>query len=86
MTVLEMIGILISWNFFGAMCYIVVAATYDKAIVNGWELVNPYYVYKYNTSINWFGATLISLFFNIICPIGAICYWFHKLCTFGRKR
>jgi hypothetical protein len=55
-----------------------------------WEFVNPYYVYCYNTSVNWFGATLIALCLSALCPIGAILYWIYKiiytLCTIGRRK
>lgn len=51
----------------------------------GWEICNPYWSYQYHTSVNWFGAIALSLLYSILCPIGAICYWFYKLCTVGRK-
>lgn len=50
----------------------------------GWELCNPYWSYQYY-SVNWFGATMISLLFSMLCPIGAVWYWFCLLCTIGRK-
>lgn len=52
--------------------------------VEGWELCNPYWAHHYYTSVNWFGAIMISLVYTILCPLGAVCYWFYKLCTVGR--
>ena len=52
---------------------------------NGLEFMNPRWVYSKHTNLNWFGAIMLSLVCTVICPIGAICYWFHKLCTIGRK-
>ena len=52
---------------------------------DGWEICNPYWSYQYHTSVNWFGAIMLSLLYSILCPIGAMCYWFYKLCTVGRK-
>ena len=49
-----------------------------------WELFNPtdnYYYFK----VNWFGAIIISFIWTILCPIGAIIYWFCCLCVVGRK-
>ena len=51
---------------------------------NIFDLYNPccaYDAYK----VNWFGAIMISLVYTILCPLGAVCYWFYKLCTVGRK-
>ena len=50
----------------------------------GFEFVNPVWWYN-NYSVNPFGATMCALGFTIICPVSAICYWFYKLCTVGRR-
>ena len=52
---------------------------------DGWELCNPYWAYKYHKGVNWFGAIMLSLLHTVLCPIGAFCYWFYKLCTVGRR-
>lgn len=76
------------WNIFGSIALIVAMAVNDGigalGMANGWEFVNPVHVYKYN-QVNWFGAVLVALIYNIICPIGSACYWFYKICTFGRR-
>lgn len=75
------------WNFIGAIVLLVavVCSTNWIGLCNGWEFVNPYWVYKYCKTVNWFGATMLALFFTFISPVGAVCYWFYKLCTVGRK-
>lgn len=50
----------------------------------GIEFVNPAYLYK-TIRVNWFGAIFLAIFYSAMCPIGAIGYWFYKLCTIGRE-
>ena len=57
----------------------------SKKYADGWELCNPYWTYQYHKKVNWFGAIMLSLLFTTLCPIGAVCYWFYKLCTVGRR-
>ena len=52
---------------------------------DGWELCNLYWAYKYHQDVNWFGAIMLSLSYTALFPIGAVCYWFYKLCTVGRR-
>lgn len=49
------------------------------------DFLNPISNYKTWTSMNWFGVIFWTLFFNLICPVFSVCYWFWKLCTVGRK-
>lgn len=49
-----------------------------------WEPFNPAANY-YHFKVNWFGAIIISLIWTILCPIGAVVYWFCWLCIIGRK-
>jgi hypothetical protein len=55
---------------------------FDKT--EGFEYVNPIYIYKYN-HVNWFGAIVVAIIYSAICPLGTIGYWCYKLCTVGRK-
>ena len=48
------------------------------------SFMNPIKIYK-TYRVNYFGAALICIIYNLLCPIGSIGYWFYKLCTFGRK-
>lgn len=70
------------WNLFGlAICIPWLRDRYAE----GWELCNPCYSYRYHKSVNWFGAIMLSLLYTALCPIGAVCYWFYKLCAVGRR-
>ena len=82
MEIWQWIVILILWNsagLFGCVPWL------SNKHADGWELCNPYYSYKYHERVNWFGAIMLSLLYTALCPIGAICYWFYKLCTIGRR-
>ena len=71
-----------AWQVIGGMILSMVS---DHLNTSGYELVNPYWCHYYHTSLNWFGAIVVSLFYTTLCPIVAIGYWFYKLCTVGRK-
>ena len=49
------------------------------------SFMNPIKIYK-TYKVNYFGAALICIIYNLLCPIGSIGYWFYKLCTFGRDQ
>ena len=55
-----------------------------NAGADGWELCNPYWMHVFYR-VNWFGAIMLSLLYMALCPIMAICYWFYKICTVGRR-
>ena len=73
---------LIMWHLIGL---IICVAWSTKKDADGLEIYNPYWAYKYHESVNWFSAIMLSLLYTVLCPIGAVCYWFYKLCTIGRK-
>ena len=54
----------------------------DNCIV--FENLNPVYIYN-NRRVNWFGAIMLTLFANLLCPLLSISFWFYKLCTIGRR-
>jgi hypothetical protein len=82
MAIWEWILIVVAWNIGGlAVCIPWACNKY----ADGWELCNPYYSYECHENVNWFGATMLSLLYTALCPIGAACYWFYKLCTVGRR-
>ena len=70
------------WLIIGLICQITWSC---NKYAEGFEICNPYYAYKYHRNVNWLGALVISLFYTVLCPVTAICYWFYKLCTIGRK-
>lgn len=79
--------LLFFWNLFG---FIILATCMGYGVnstfvmADGWEFVNPLHIYKY-AHVNWFGAFVLTLIYNGLCPAAAIIYWFYKLCAVGRK-
>ena len=83
----DWLWIIFAWSVIGGFiltfphCAQIRGAIY---MADGWEFVNPIHIYKYN-KVNWFGAIIVALIYNALCPIGSVCYWIYKLCTVGRK-
>ena len=48
------------------------------------SFVNPIVIYN-NIKVNWFGAIVLTVIFNILLPAISIPYWIYKLFTVGRK-
>ena len=85
--------IITCWSFMGALIlleFTTILRSQKGALgqAEGWEFVNPSHIYKHN-HVNWFGAFVVALWYSLLCPIGALCYWIYKiiytLCTVGRK-
>lgn len=72
------VWLIIVWSIFG----LVLASIFINS--EGFEYVNPIWIYK-TFHVNYFGVAVCCTFFNLLNPIGSICYWFYKLCTVGRK-
>ena len=79
--IFNVIFCLMVWSLGGAiiLCIIDVLNKFDD-----FSYVNPIKIYK-TYRVNYFGAAIICIIYNLLCPIGSIGYWFYKLCTFGRK-
>lgn len=84
----------LAWSFVGALILLELTTILhgQKGALGqaeGWEFVNPLHIYKHNSRLNWFGTILVTLLYNLLCPVGALCYWLYKiiytLCTVGRK-
>ena len=54
------------------------------AHADGFQFFNPEHIYKHNR-LNVFGTIMLTIFYNLLSPGVALCYWFYKLCTVGRK-
>ncbi len=48
------------------------------------SFVNPKVIYK-DIKVNWFGAWVLTILFNVLLPAIAIPYWIYKLFTVGRQ-
>ena len=71
----------LAWSLCGTL-FLVIVGVLDK--FDDYSFLNPIKIYK-TYHVNYFGAALICIVYNFLCPIGSIGYWFYKLCTFGRK-
>lgn len=79
--IFKVIYYLMVWSLGGAII-LGLCGTYDKFY--DLSYVNPIKIYK-TYRVNYFGAALICIIYNLLCPIGSIGYWFYKICTVGRK-
>jgi len=83
----DWLWIIFAWSVVGGIILMVARCAQSRGALNmadGWEFVNPIHIHKYN-KVNWFGAIIVALIYNALCPIGSVCYWFCKLCTVGRS-
>ena len=71
----------LAWSLCSTL-FLVIVGVLDK--FDDYSFLNPIKIYK-TYHVNYFGAALICIVYNFLCPIGSIGYWFYKLCTFGRK-
>ena len=76
--------ILISWIVFGGLFSLLPLEAYSR-FGGYFEYLNPLFLYDYHNKLNWFGVICLTLFYNLLCPLITISYWFYKLCTIGRK-
>lgn len=72
------------------MCIIILLMGCLFATINdglpevGLAWLNPKWIYEH-IKVNWFGAVFLALIANAIVLPCAVCYWFYKLCTVGRR-
>ena len=79
--IFNIIFCLMVWSLGGAIILGLLGVV-DK--FDDFSYVNPIKIYK-TYRVNCFGAALICIIYNLLCPIGSIGYWFYRICTFGRK-
>ena len=76
-----MINLLIGWAAINiAALFMLLLLCIEGA---NFSFVNPIVIHD-NIGVNWFGAILLAIVFNILLPAIAIPYWIYKLCTVGR--
>jgi hypothetical protein len=82
----DIIVLLFLWNIAGMAIWSVVRDVSAKIRCCKllFEWINPIWIYR-NYKVNFFGTIMVCALYNLIFPIGSICYWFYKLCTVGRK-
>ena len=72
---------LMVWSLGGAL-FLIIVGVLDE--FDDFSFLNPIKIYK-TYHVNYFGAALICIIYNLMCPVGSIGYWIYKICTFGRK-
>jgi hypothetical protein len=53
-------------------------------VCRGLTFLQPDIIYD-NTKLNYFGVGVVCLMLNLFFLPMALCYWFYKLCTVGRR-
>ena len=80
-----MIGFIIIGSLFWLIVqYIVGLLISCTWICQSLTFLQPNVIY-YNTKLNYFGVGVVCLVLNLFFLPTALCYWFYKLCTVGRK-
>ena len=72
---------LMVWSLGGAL-FLIIVGVLDE--FDDFSFLNPIKIYK-TYHVNYFGAALVCIIYNLMCPVGSIGYWIYKICTFGRK-
>ena len=89
---LDLILTLMVWSLLGYIISDFVLYIYkDEQIrrgemngIEGLEYLNPTWLYQ-NFRVNYFGTVLLTVFHNLLCPVGSVYYWSKKICTVGRN-
>ena len=71
----------IVWSLCGTL-FLIIVGVLDE--FDDFSFLNPIKIYK-TYHVNYFGAALICIIYNLMCPVGSIGYWIYKICTFDRK-
>jgi hypothetical protein len=84
-------AISIVWTFIGILTlhsYEENSCAYNSSNSDFLCYLNPIWIWK-NYKVNIIGCILLTVLFNLICPIISIIYWIIELigwiCTAGRK-
>lgn len=77
------LAIAIAWSVLGFILLLLIPYSNNSETLR--EIFNPKGIYE-NINVNRFGCTVLTIFFNLLCPILAGGYWFYWLCTVGRSR
>jgi hypothetical protein len=78
-------GLIIGGGILWIITQCVVAATMETVwVCSGLSFLRPDIIY-HNTKLNYFGTGVACLALNLFFLPMALCYWFYKLCTVGRR-
>lgn len=77
-------ALFVAWNIIGWLLLTGIGSQYTLGTSTTYRMLNPVIIYDHHR-VNVFGAIMIALAYNLMCPVITIVYWFYKLCTVGRK-
>lgn len=82
------IKILLVWNICGFTLLAILWAEW-LCISDDKCLLHPVWLYR-KFKVNYFGCGLLTLIFNLLCPVVSVVYWLwnfiYFICTVGRKQ
>lgn len=72
----------------GGLSWLIIQCIVGMLINYNWicglDFLQPDIIY-HNTKLNYFGVGVVCLILNLFFLPMALCYWFYKLCTVGRR-
>lgn len=75
-------AIILIWNVIGLLVFAIIYQQINAILIE--DMIAPWGVYKH-INVNLFGTIVLTLVFNLLCPVLSIGWWFYWLCTVGRK-
>ena len=90
--IFDIVFTLVIWSFIGYIVSdFIMYCCKEEAIrrgemssIKGFEYLNPMWLYR-NFKVNYLGCALLTVTYNLLCPLGAAYYWLIYICTVGRK-
>ena len=76
-----MIIFLIVWQIVGGVILLLIWTNRYHALSTSNNILSPFWIYD-EWNLNWFGATITCLLFNLLCPVASIIVWFCKFIKF----
>jgi hypothetical protein len=78
--------ILTTWHIIGGVIFGILSTEYYSSL-DGRCILRPDWIYD-QFNVNYFGCVILTILFNLLCPIISVIYWICKLiyfiCTVGR--
>ena len=84
MNIAEVSILVLFYHFVGLTIIAITGFAGAVDAASGVEFVNPYFIHA-EVKVNKIVATVLALFYTVLLPVPAICYWLYKLCIFWRK-
>ena len=74
--------IMLGWSAIGFFTLTLIMEGTNAILLE--DMLTPWGIYN-NIDVNLFGTIVLTIVFNLLCPIWSIGWWFYWLCTVGRK-